>query len=55
MAGGDDLVGIGHDGPVVKEDVDMVLRGQQGADVAFSTKYGWRVRLMVSVTSGSAA
>ena len=34
MAGGDDAVRVGHDRAVVEEDVDVVLRGQQGADVA---------------------
>ena len=33
----------------------MVLRRQERSDVARKTKYGRSVRLMVSVTSGSAA
>ena len=34
MAGGDDALGIGNDRAVVEEDVDVVLRRQQRADVA---------------------
>src|SRR5207237_954724 len=33
VAGGDDALGIGDDAAVVDEDVDVVLRRQQGADV----------------------
>jgi hypothetical protein len=34
MATGDDALGIGDDRSVVKEDVDVVLRAEQRADVA---------------------
>src|SRR6266852_4809017 len=47
-------LGIGHDG-VVDENVDMILRSEQRAYVAIQRNYGCFVRLMVSVTSGSAA
>ena len=40
VSGGDDALGIGHDGAVIKEDVDMVFRGQQGADVALEHEIG---------------
>jgi hypothetical protein len=43
-------------GAVIEEDVDIVLRRQQGDEgLPWRTKYGRLVRLMVSVTSGSAA
>src|SRR5207248_9619900 len=34
VPGGDDALGIGHDRAVVHKDVDVVLRRQQGANVA---------------------
>ena len=34
MPGGDNSLGIGDDGAVVEKYVDVVLRRQQGADVA---------------------
>ena len=34
VAAGDDALGIGNDRSVVQEDVDVVLRGQQCADVS---------------------
>ena len=55
MAPGDDLLRVGHDRPVVEEDVDVVLRRQQRADVALQHEVGRLVNLIVSVTSGSAA
>ena len=48
----DDAVGVA-DGGVVEEQVDVVLRRQEGADVAVGTKYGWTVRLIVSSIPGS--
>jgi hypothetical protein len=34
VAGGDDAVGVGDDAAVVEEQVDVVLGGEEGADVA---------------------
>jgi len=34
----DDSLGIGGDGAVIPEDVDMVLRGRQGDDVALENE-----------------
>jgi hypothetical protein len=34
VAGGDDALGIGDDRPVVEEDVDVILRREEGADIA---------------------
>jgi hypothetical protein len=55
MAAGDDAQGIRHYATVVQKDVDVVLGGEERADVACKTKYGSFVRLIVSMTSGSAA
>ena len=41
-AGGDDSLGIGDYGAVIQEDVDMVLRRQQGGDVALENEV-WTV------------
>ncbi len=51
----DGALGVGDDGAVVGEDVDMALGCLQGADVAVQHEVGVVVRFMVSVTSGSAA
>src|SRR5437764_14510218 len=40
VAGGDDALGIRDDGAVVEEDVDVVLRRQQGGDVALQDEVG---------------
>ena len=40
VAGGDDALGVGHDGPVVEEDVDVVLGGEERADVAIEDEVG---------------
>ena len=53
--GSDDALRIGDDGTVVEKYVDMVPRGQQGADVALQDEVWTVVRLMVSVTPWSAA
>src|SRR4029453_19577327 len=39
-AAGDDPLGVGDDGAVVEEDVDVVLRRQQGGDVALQDEIG---------------
>src|SRR4029453_19429232 len=40
VAAGDDPLGVGDDGAVVEEDVDGVLRRQQGGDVALQDEIG---------------
>jgi len=55
MAASDDTLWIRDDRAVVKKDVDMVVRRLDGADVALEDEVRTFVRLIVSVTSGSAA
>lgn len=38
VSAGDDPLGVGDDGAVEEEEVDVVLGGEQRADVASSTK-----------------
>lgn len=46
---------IRHDPAVVEDEVDVILRGEERAHVALEHEIGRTIRLIVSISSGSAA